>query len=228
MTFDEFLNDVKRKNGVDVDGYYGKQCVDLHNYYCINVLGLAKGKTGADYAKNLINNSYLMQHMERIDNYPAFVPQKGDIAVWRGGKYGHVAIVRDNKSNVNVLRTIDQNWVSQKLTEENHNYTYMAPLVFLRPKNQANINPPAAPVTKNKYNVIVTADVLNVRTGPGTNYKRKTFSELTPNAQAQIKAKCGYAANGLVKGVEATVSETQGNWGKIPSGWICLDYTRKV
>lgn len=74
----------------------------------------------------------------------------------------------------------------------------------------------------------VTATVLNVRTGPGTNYDYKKFNELTSNAQKQVKEKCGYEANGLVKGVQCDVSEVKANWGKIPSGWICLDYCKKV
>ena len=74
----------------------------------------------------------------------------------------------------------------------------------------------------------VTATVLNVRTGAGTNYDWKKFDELTANAQKQVKEKCGYEANGLVKGVQCDVSQVKGNWGKIPSGWICLDYCKKI
>lgn len=74
----------------------------------------------------------------------------------------------------------------------------------------------------------VTATVLNVRKGPGINYDYLTFSELTSNAQKQVKQKCGYEANGLVKGVQCDVSQVSGNWGKIPSGWICLDYCKKI
>ncbi len=137
MKFNEFLNDVKRQGGVDTDGYYGKQCMDLYNYYCKHVLELRKD-TGADVAKNILRNTYVMGQVERINNYPAFVPQKGDIAVWTGGKFGHVAICL-GQADVNTFKTLDQNWVSQKLTEENHNYTYLAPLVFLRPRNQNNL-----------------------------------------------------------------------------------------
>ena len=74
----------------------------------------------------------------------------------------------------------------------------------------------------------VTANVLNVRTGPGTNYDWKKYSQLTANAQKQVKEKCGYEANGLVKGVQCDVSKVSGNWGGIPSGWICLDYCKKI
>lgn len=75
----------------------------------------------------------------------------------------------------------------------------------------------------------VTADVLTVRTGSGTNYSWKKYSELTSNAQNQILQLCGYKPNGLCKGVVCDVSEIKNiNWGKIPSGWICLDYCKRV
>lgn len=74
----------------------------------------------------------------------------------------------------------------------------------------------------------VTTTVLNVRTGPGTNYSWKRYYELTSNAQSQILRECGYRPNGLCEGVECDVSEVSGNWGKIPSGWICLDYCKKI
>lgn len=137
MKFNEFVEDVKRKGGVDTDGYYGKQCMDLYNYYCRHVLELG-GNTGADYAKNILRNNYVMENVQRINNYAAFVPQKGDIAVWTGEIYGHVAICL-GQADINTFKTIDQNWKLQKLTEEVHNYTYLAPLVFLRPKNQKNL-----------------------------------------------------------------------------------------
>ena len=74
----------------------------------------------------------------------------------------------------------------------------------------------------------VTCEVLTVRIGPGTNYKWKTFNELTSNAQEQIKNLSGYKPNGLCKDVICDVSRVKNNWGEIPSGWICLDYCKKV
>lgn len=219
MKFSEFINKVKQMGGVDTDGYYGKQCMDLYNYYCNNVLGLQN--VGASCAKEILNNSNIMNNVERINNYPEFVPQKGDIAVWTGGQYGHVAICL-GEGDVNRFKTIDQNWKPQQLTEEWHDYLYLGPIVFLRPKNQSNI------IENSYFNVRVTTEVLNVRSGPSTDYPYKKYTELTKNAQEQVIANCGYPANGLVKGVECTVSEVQGNWGKIPSGWICLDYTVRI
>ena len=138
MKFNEFIEYVKKSNGVDTDGSYAHQCMDLYNFYCKNVLEI-EGKTGCDYANLIVNNNNVMDKVEKINNYPEFVPQKGDIAVWLGGEHGHVAICL-GIGDTNTFKTIDQNFSKyRELTEEIHNYTYMSPLVFLRPKNQKNI-----------------------------------------------------------------------------------------
>ena len=222
MRFDEWVNYRLEHGPVDTDGAFGYQCVDLVNNYCKDVLELNNGVLGADCAKNLIYNDYLMANVDRIDNYPEFIPQKGDIAVWEGGQYGHTAVCL-GLGDINGFKTLDQNWKPQQLTEEWHDYFYMAPLIFLRPKDQSNIQDQFQ-----EYNVRVTCEVLTVREGPGTEYNWKSFDQLTPNAQEQILNHCGYRANGLVEGCEATVLEQSGNWGRIPSGWICLDYTERV
>ena len=70
--------------------------------------------------------------------------------------------------------------------------------------SSTNANGRACPFT-----VKITADVLNVRKGPGTNYAKTT----------QVKRNYRY-----------TIVATQGNWGKLKSGagWICLDYCKYV
>lgn len=158
MTFDNWIKDVKKKGGVDRDGAYGKQCVDLYNDYCDRVLGLT-GQTGAACAKKILNNKYVMNNVKRINNTPSFVPQKGDICIWTSGTYGHVAICY-GEGNVTKFKTIDQNWQPLTLTDTWHNYTYLAPLVFLRPKNQENIK---SKVYK------TTTDALNLRAKIGTS-----------------------------------------------------------
>lgn len=74
----------------------------------------------------------------------------------------------------------------------------------------------------------VTAALLNVRTGPGTNYSRKRYVQLSADARAKIKKLAGSSANGYVKGMTCTVYEVKGSWGRTPSGWICLDYCKKI
>lgn len=84
--------------------------------------------------------------------------------------------------------------------------------------------------TSKKYTTgryIVNTEVLTVRKGPSTSYDWLRYSELTSNAQSQVYSKCGYKPNGLCAGVVCDVSEVKNNWGRIPSGWICLDYCKK-
>ena len=76
-------------------------------------------------------------------------------------------------------------------------------------------------------NYTVTASLLHVRIGPSTSYSIKNYRQLTSNARSQNINKGNYYANGLLRGVNVTVSQVNGNWGKIPSGWICLNYCRK-
>ena len=83
--------------------------------------------------------------------------------------------------------------------------------------------------TSSKYapgNYKVTkADVLNVRAGAGTKYKKLKFNQLTASARSKIlKLTGGKKVDGYVKGMTFTVLEVAVNWGRTPSGWVCLDY----
>ncbi len=77
--------------------------------------------------------------------------------------------------------------------------------------------------------IVSSAELLNVRTGPGIQYSRKKFTSLTLAARNQIEAITGgKSANGYVKGVMFTVYEIKDNWGRTPSGWVCLDYCEVI
>lgn len=205
MKFNEFVEKVKAMGGVDTDGCYGKQCMDLYNYYCNNVLGVQN--VGADCAKNILNNANIMNNVEVIENYPEFLAQKGDIVVFRGlGQYGHVAICL-GPADLMGYKCIEQNWSNTRQLEEVwHDYLYGNP-VFLRPKNQKNIKDDVP------YIVQVTCDALNVRQGPGTNY------EISKDKNHCIRDRGKY-----------TIVEEKDGWGKLKSGagWICLEYTHKI
>ena len=74
--------------------------------------------------------------------------------------------------------------------------------------------------------VTVVGD-LNVRTGAGTGYARKSKSQLTADGQRHSNA-----SGQLNSGTKVTVMQVQydgsGNpWGMIPSGWICLQWNGK-
>ena len=78
-------------------------------------------------------------------------------------------------------------------------------------------------------NYKVDTDVLRVRAGAGTDAAVKGFSQFTAAAQTAIKKhNGGQAVNGFVRGMEFTALEIKNNWGRCPSGWLCLDYCKKV
>lgn len=91
------------------------------------------------------------------------------------------------------------------------------------PKPQAQPQPkPTASNALGTY--MITASDLSVRTGPGANYRRKTYEELTKNAKAHDYDKDGC----LNYGTRVTVSQFDGDWAKIPSGWVAKRYLKKV
>ena len=102
-------------------------------------------------------------------------------------------------------------------------------LQYTKPNSSAPVVPPPPPSSKYTTGTYkVTADVLNVRTGAGTNYDWISFNNLSDNARSQIRSLSGSAANGYVKGMICDISQVSGNWGRTPSGWICLDYAIKI
>lgn len=79
--------------------------------------------------------------------------------------------------------------------------------------------------TTGKYKVSTN---IHVRMGAGTNYKAKTYKQLTQNARYQNKLCGNYYYNGYKKGVICNITKVHGNWGLTKSGWICLDYCKKI
>lgn len=79
--------------------------------------------------------------------------------------------------------------------------------------------------TTGKYKVSTN---IHVRTGAGTNYKVKTYKQLTQNARHQNKLCGNQYYNGYKKNVICNITKVQNNWGLTKSGWICLDYCNKI
>lgn len=72
------------------------------------------------------------------------------------------------------------------------------------------------------YEVRVSSALI-VRTGPGTNYARKSKSQLTADGQKHSNAN-----GGLLNGTRVTVYEWKNGYARTPSGWVCGDYLKKV
>ncbi|MFQ7667723.1 MAG: CHAP domain-containing protein [Thomasclavelia ramosa] len=79
-------------------------------------------------------------------------------------------------------------------------------------------------VAQNLGTYEVIASDLSVRTGPGTNYPRKTYAELSTDAKKHDYDKDGC----LNKGTRVTVKEWKNGFARIPSGWVSGDYLKKV
>ncbi len=77
-------------------------------------------------------------------------------------------------------------------------------------------------------NYKVTAELLYVRKGAGTFYSKVKFDDMTYNARKKIKEIRGYAVDGYVKGLTFTVLQVKGEWGRTPSGWVCLKYCKRI
>lgn len=92
-TRDEALSWVRNMvgTGIDYDGVYGNQCVDLIKAY-YNFLGVEPVRgNGSDYVNNTLPSGW-----QRIQGA---APQPGDILVYTGGEggYGHVAIYESDR-----------------------------------------------------------------------------------------------------------------------------------
>lgn len=74
-----------------------------------------------------------------------------------------------------------------------------------------------------------TTNDLNVRRNASTLYPRLKFDKFTENAQKAVKKlNGGQPADYFPKGMEVTISEIKGDWGKCPSGWLNLKYCKKI
>ena len=121
MSFDEFVAKYNGK-GIDFDGSFGNQCVDLYRQYVKEVLNLPQSPP-VPSAKD-IWNTYLAAHYDRIANTPSGVPQKGDIVIWGTGigPDGHVGVF--TSGDVWRFNSFDQNFPTGTLCHvQVHNYT---------------------------------------------------------------------------------------------------------
>lgn len=75
---------------------------------------------------------------------------------------------------------------------------------------------------------VTKALLLNVRKGAGTNFEKLSFDELTEDAKKKILSLCGEERNGYVNSLCFSVFEVKDNWGRTPSGWVCLDYCEVI
>lgn len=140
ISFDDFIKKYLGE-GIDYDGVWSGQCVDLYRFYTKEVLGFEQSVPVGGAAD--IWHTAQPKYYDFISNTPKAVPQKGDIVIWNrnaGGGFGHVAIFI--KGGINRFTSLDQNWPSlNKVTKTKHNYKNI--IGWLRPKGDSMWNSPA-------------------------------------------------------------------------------------
>lgn len=114
-----------------------------------------------------------------------------------------VTVTAETENGGMTWAKIDQGWVSK---------TYLTNIQTVeqpsQPAQPSQPNQPSQPSASSAREVQITASVLNVRSGPGTNNS---------------------IVGSLRNGERASVVETSGNWGRLSGGgWICMDYTMDV
>lgn len=126
ISFDQFISKWNGK-GIDFDGAYGYQCMDLMHQYIVEVLGLSDPRIlAAPAAKDVylrFPNVFGSAYFHKIDNTPTGIPEKGDIMFWGTGlgPYGHVSIYTGG--DVMKFKSFDQNFpLGSKCHTQDHNY----------------------------------------------------------------------------------------------------------
>ncbi len=144
MKINEWMNFVKKNNGIDYDGAYGRQCVDLVQHYADRVLGIAGAFYGLDYAYEIYTNysqlPKIKDNFKLIDaTVPGEYPKRGDVVVWSkkiNGYAGHTAVCL-NGDNMG-FTVFEQNYDGKGSIRE-HKYSYSLVNGWLRPYNQTNL-----------------------------------------------------------------------------------------
>ena len=138
----------------------------------------------------------------------------------------------DDKDDADLYNKVGVNAICKAITEGILNSSVASTLAQTPTQAPKPASKPAAkPATSNPYKngstYTLKADALRVRTGAGTNYRAKTYKELSANAR-----KNAYSNGNLKKGTRVTCMATKmiGNdiWMQIPSGWIAARYGGKT
>lgn len=138
MTFNKWVKQNLGK-GIDYDGTYGVQCVDLAKHYIKNVLGVTPQSIGnaIEYYNKRKTSEYLTKNFKWIDNTAEFIPKKGDLCVFtsKSGN-GHISVAT-GEGTTSYFYSYDQNFPKAKhepMTKIKHSYTSF--LGVLRPKKK--------------------------------------------------------------------------------------------
>ena len=162
---------------IDWDGCYGAQCVDLIAAY-YNYLGASTpGGNACAYAYNALPSGW-----KRVQNASGVVPEPGDIAVydvgWKGGKYGHVAIVIN--ADLYNMTTVEQYGSTDHKTHKvtypynrgngYHLWGFIKPNFPGSSSSNGNMTTPTITLNKTNFNYGDTVNISWAKTASGTDF----------------------------------------------------------
>lgn len=213
MTLNEWKESVKNNKGVDYDGYYGKQCVDLVNDFANRVLGIKDCFYGLTYAYEIYTRysslSKINSNFSRIYvNEPGEYPKVGDVIVWgkeKNGYAGHTAVCISNGST-DGFTVFEQNHDGKGGIREYKYSGYKYVSGWLRPKNQSNLKEVTKPYgnAKMKSSQTVYADSdLEMKVGSVSKNERVYYEGEGENHPIIVYKtakgyKCGFVASNSV------------------------------
>lgn len=210
-----------------------------------------KYKKGIHNGIDLVGTGYTLDYIvAHSDGTVVSAKKDYKVNVPNSRDYGNYVKIKHNNGMYTFYAHMKYNSVTVKVGDKvkkgqvigymgNTGHSFGAHLHFeVRDKNDNKIDPTnyinadlPTSNAKNKYDTgryVVNCEVLTVRTSPeikDNNWLK--YSQLTKNAQEQVAKLNKSKPNGLVQGVVCDISKVSGNWGKCPSGWICLDYCKK-
>jgi hypothetical protein len=152
---DQFFGKYDQK-GIDFDGYYGFQCMDLYRQFVKECLEFPQSPLVVGAVN--VWDTYLADKFDRIENTLTAIPIKGDIVIWSTGvgAYGHIAVCKDGTQSE--FTSFDQNWPVGSLCHfQKHNYTNV--LGWLRVKPPA----PELPIVDCSNCIILKAQLLDCK-----------------------------------------------------------------
>ena len=205
----------------DVSTRRGKVVVNGNTVYC----SIDNFKNYANYKQffcykynpNTVNTSNSTDTQVSTSTYVRYVKVNTSLNVRNAPEGAKVGSLK-NSAEVTIFET---NGVWARIGE--NRWVSVAYLSSINPNKKATSTQKT--YTTGKYKVSTN---IHVRMGAGTNYKAKTYKQLTQNARYQNKLCGDYYYNGYKKGVICNITKVQGNWGLTKSGWICLDYCNKI
>lgn len=212
------INETLVKHLQKIRDHFGKPIRITSGYRCPTHNKNIGSGTGSQHAKGNAADIVVEGIVPReVAKYAESIGVKG-IGLYETSADGHFVHID--------TRTTKAFWYGQK---QAYRSTFGGVVTTTTTTTSATNNSPNEKVNNSIYTVgkvYKTQVVLNVRSGAGSNYTKKTYSQLTLNAKKNA------TRNGSLKqGTSVTCLETKkvGNdiWIRIPSGWCAAYYNGK-